>query len=116
MLPGGFRQRTYLQDEDHSRQDSEKSSNRCVSQTTFGDEAFQYSLQNFARGIDDFLNIMLIDTVELIQRLKPTVAAVRGPRYWLAILCLVLTLSGLIGHGSPSVNDRLQSEGIYIKA
>lgn len=78
-----------------------------MSETTFGDEAVQYCLQNFARGINDFLDIMLIDTIELIQRLEPAVAAIRRPRCWLAILSLALILSGLIGHGSPSVDDRL---------
>lgn len=78
-----------------------------MSETTFGDEAVQYCLQNFARGINDFLDIMLIDTVKLIQRLEPAVAAIRRPQCWLAILSLAMTLSGLIGHSSPSIDDSL---------
>lgn len=78
-----------------------------MSETTFRDKAFQYCLQDFARRINDFLDIMLINTVELVQRLEPAAAAVRRPRSWLAILGLVMSLGGFVGHGSPSINDRL---------
>jgi hypothetical protein len=114
MLAGFGGKRPYLQNEDHAGQNSEEGSNGGVSETAFRDEALQNCLQDFARGIDDFLDIMLIDTVELIQRLEPAVA-IRRPRSWLSILCRIITLGGLIGHGRPSIDDRLQGEGIDIE-
>lgn len=50
---------------------------------------------------------MLIDTVEFIQRLEPATAVIGRPRSGLAILGVVMALSGLIGHCSPPINYRL---------
>lgn len=94
-----------LEDKDHAGKNSEKCPYWTMLQMIARYEALQHSLQNLARRINYFLNVLFIDAVQFHKHTQGI------NRRWIA---RPRSVCGVVVHRSPTLNDGLQCEAVDV--